>query len=59
MGCSVPKHEKCETLDLLYEGLVSLGYEMCEDEKLMQSGKHPLFKKAKDLIAAFKKEAKE
>ena len=59
MGCSVPKYEKCELLDLLYEGLVSLGYEMCEDEKLMQSGKHPLFKEAKDLIANFKKEAKE
>lgn len=57
MKCSVPKYEKCETLDLLYEGLVSLGYEMCEDEKLMQSGKHPLFKQAKDLIANFRKEA--
>lgn len=59
MGCSVPNYEKCEALDLLYEGLVSLGYEMCEDEKLMQSGKHPLFKQAKDLIATFKKEVKE
>ena len=59
MKCSVPKHEKCETLDLLYEGLVSLGYEMCEEEKLMQSGKHPLFKQAKELIANFRKEAKE
>lgn len=59
MGFSVPKHEKCEILDLLYEGLVSLGYEMCEDELLMQSGKHPLFKKAKELIATFRKEAKD
>lgn len=59
MGFSVPKYEKCEILDLLYEGLVSLGYEMCEDEKLMQSGKHPLFKQAKELIANFKKEVKE
>lgn len=57
MKFSVPKYEKCETLDLLYEGLVSLGYEMCEDEKLMQSGKHPLFKQAKELIANFRKEA--
>ena len=59
MKFSVPKYEKCETLDLLYEGLVSLGYEMCEEEKLMQSGKHPLFKQAKELIANFRKEAKE
>lgn len=59
MKCSVPKHEKCEMLDLLYKGLESLGYEMCEDEKLMQSGKHPLFKQAKELIATFRKEAKE
>ena len=58
MRCSVPKHQKCETLDLLYEGLVSLGYEMCEDEKLMQSGKHPVFQKAKDLLKDFKKESK-
>lgn len=58
MKFSVPKYEKCETLDLLYEGLVSLGYEMCEEEKLMQSGKHPLFKQAKELIANFRKEAK-
>ena len=59
MGFSVPRYDKCENLDLLYEGLVSLGYEMCEDELLMQSGKHPLFKEAKALIANFKKEAKD
>lgn len=56
MSCSVPRHEKCEQLDLLYEGLCSIGYEMSETEKQMQDGSHPLFKEAKDLIAAFKKE---
>lgn len=56
MSCSVPRHEKCEQLDLLYEGLCSIGYEMSEAEKQMQDGSHPLFKEAKDLIAAFKKE---
>lgn len=56
MGCSVPRHEKCDLLDILYEGLVSMGYEMSETEKQMQDGTHPLFKEAKDLIAAFKKE---
>ena len=56
MKCSVPRHEKCDYLDILYEGLVSLGYEMSETEKQMQDGSHPLFKEAKDLIATFKKE---
>lgn len=56
MSCSVPRHEKNELLDLLYEGLCSIGYEMSETEKQMQDGSHPLFKEAKDLIAAFKKE---
>jgi ParB family chromosome partitioning protein len=56
MSCSVPRHEKCEQLHLLYEGLCSIGYEMSETEKQMQDGSHPLFKEAKDLIAAFKKE---
>lgn len=56
MSCSVARHAKCENLDLLYEGLVSLGYEMSEEEKQLQDGSHPLFKEAKALIAAFKKE---
>ena len=56
MSCSVPRHEKCEHLDLLYEGLCSIGYVMSDGEKQMQDGSHPLFKEAKDLIAAFKKE---
>ena len=56
MSCYVPRHEKCEYLDLLYEGLCSMGYEMSEVEKQMQDGSHPLFKEAKDLVTAFKKE---
>jgi ParB family chromosome partitioning protein len=56
MSCSVPKYEKCEHLDLLYEGLCSIGYEMSEEEKQIQDGSHPLLKEAKDLITAFKKE---
>lgn len=56
MGMSVPRHEKEDLLDILYEGLVSLGYEMSDDEIQMQDGTHPLFKEAKDLITAFKKE---
>lgn len=59
LSFSVPKYEKNETLDLLYEVLVSLGYVMCESEIQMQTGKHPLLKEAKDLVANFKKEAKE
>lgn len=56
MSCSVPVHQKAELLDLLYEGLESLGYEMCEEEIQMQDGTHPLFKEAAALIAAFKEE---
>ena len=56
MGLSVPRHQKDDLLDILYEGLVSLGYEMSDDEIQMQDGTHPLFKEAKNLIAAFKKE---
>ena len=56
MGFSVPRHEKCELLDILYEGLCSIGYEMSEAERQMQDGSHPLFKEAKNLITAFKKE---
>lgn len=56
MGFSVPRHEKCDLMDLLYEGLVSLGYEMSEGEKQLQDGSHPLFAEAKELISNFKKE---
>lgn len=50
-----PKPEKNSKLDLIYEGLKSLGYEMSEEEIQMQQGTHPLYKKAQELIDAFKK----
>lgn len=53
---SVPTHQKDSTMDLMYEGLVSLGYEMCEEEIQMQNGTHPLFKEAADLVKAYLKE---
>ena len=56
MSCMVPQHQKCELLDVVYDGLESLGYEMCEEEIQMKNGTHPLFQEAKDLITAFKKE---
>ena len=56
VGFSVPKHQKEDALDLLYECLESLGYEMSDEEIQMQDGSHPLFKEAADLVAEFKKE---
>ncbi len=38
-----PKHQKDEWLDMLYEWLVSLGYEMSDDEQQLMDGTHPLF----------------
>ena len=54
-----PVHEKNTTLDLIYEGLCSMGYEMSDDELRMQFGTHPLFYKAKELVEEFKKEGYE
>lgn len=51
-----PVHSKNATLDIIYNALVSMGYEMSEEEIQMQDGTHPLFQKAKDLIDAYKKE---
>lgn len=48
---SMPSRSKNERLNLLYKGLVSLGYEMSEEEVQLQNGTHPLFDRAK----AFKK----
>lgn len=53
-----PAHQKNPTLDLIYKGLESLGYEMSDEELLMQRGTHPLYRKAKELIAEYEKEAK-
>ena len=54
------KTDHCPTpaLDLIYEGLTSLGYQMSDEETQMQDGTHPLFKKATDLIEAYKEEVK-
>lgn len=51
-----PEHQKNTRLDLIYEGLISLDYEMSEEEIQMQNGTHPLFQEAKDLIQAYKEE---
>ena len=53
-----PKHEKNPRLDLLYKGLESLGYELSDEELLMKNGTHPLYRKAKELIAEYEKEVK-
>ena len=55
----LPKHAVCDKLDLAYEGLRALGYEMSEEEVQMQKGTHPLFREVEDLIAAYNKEIKE
>lgn len=51
----VPVHHKDSTLDKVYKFLEQLGYEMCEEEPLMQSGTHPLFIEAKKLVEDYKK----
>ena len=38
-----PKHEKNEWLDKLYDWLISLGYEMSDEERQLRDGTHPLF----------------
>lgn len=38
-----PKHERNIMLELLYEWLVSLGYQMSDEEKAMQDGTHEIF----------------
>ena len=50
-----PKPEKSPTLDLIYKGLESIGYDMSDEELLMQNGNHPLYRKADELIAEYKK----
>lgn len=54
-----PQYEKNHYLDVIYEGLVSIGYEMSEEEIQMKYGTHPLFQKAKNLIAEYEKEVGE
>lgn len=38
-----PKYEKNNKLACLYEWLVSCGYEMSDDEKMLMDGTHPIF----------------
>ena len=54
-----PIHQENPTLDLIYEGLTAIGYEMSEEEIQMKDGTHPLFHKVKNLIAEYKKEVGE
>ena len=42
-GESMPKYQKNKQLDLIYEFLCALGYQMSEEEKKLQSGTHELF----------------
>lgn len=44
-GESMPQHKKNHNLDVLYEYLCRLGYRMCDEEKQLQDGTHPLFQK--------------
>ena len=39
----MPQYGENLPLDVLYEWLVKLGYEMSDEEKLLQDGKHPLY----------------
>lgn len=38
-----PKYQENKRLSCLYEWLVSCGYEMSDDEKMMMDGTHPIF----------------
>lgn len=54
-----PEYKKSPTLDLIYKGLESIGYEMSDEELLMQGGTHPLFRKTDSLIAEYNKAKEE
>lgn len=41
-------HDKNRDLDIIYDMLFSLGYEMSDEEKQLQDGSHELFDKAKE-----------
>lgn len=42
-GESMPQYQKNKQLDLIYEFLCAIGYQMSEEEKQLQSGTHELF----------------
>ena len=44
-GEGMPYHSGNRDLDVLYEYLCRLGYRMCDEEKQLQDGTHPLFQK--------------
>lgn len=54
---SVPQHSGNSLTDLFYSGLKSMGYEMSEEEIQMQTGTHPLFQEAQQLVEDYKKGA--
>lgn len=43
-----PRHQKSLRLDMIYGWLVSLGYQMSDDEKQLQEGTHPLLHLGED-----------
>lgn len=45
-SCEFPQHAPNPKLDLLYDWLISLGYEMSEEEKQLRDGTHEIFKRA-------------
>lgn len=51
-----PEHCRNSSLDIIYDGLNSLGYDMSEEEIQMYEGTHPLFQKVVDLIVECEKE---
>jgi len=42
------EYTPCDELDRLYDFMISLGYEMSDEEKAMQNGTHELFKKVEE-----------
>lgn len=56
---SVPGHHEDSDLNLLYECLKSLGYEMSEEEIQLQNGTHPLFDHAAKLYAVYQEDLKQ
>ena len=54
-----PEYISNSSLNIIYDGLNSLGYDMSEEEIQMWDGSHPLFQKANDLIAEHEKEVKQ
>jgi hypothetical protein len=47
IGESMPRFRTNKDLDVIYDYLCRLGYQMCDEEKQLQDGTHPLFEKEK------------